>query len=30
MNKDIKFTMDKWEVKGYWTYPYGYEGNKYN
>jgi hypothetical protein len=30
MNKDIKFTMDKREVKGYWTYPYGYEGNKYN
>jgi hypothetical protein len=30
MTKDIKFTMDKREVNGYWTYPFGYEGATYN
>ena len=30
MNKDIKFTMDKRNVKGYWSYPLGYAGEHYN
>ena len=29
MEKDIKFTMDKRQVKGYWSYPLGYEGKEY-
>lgn len=30
MTKDIKFTMDKREVDGYYTYPFGYKGIKHN
>ena len=30
MNKDIQFTMDKRNVKDYWTYPFGYEGKIFN
>ena len=30
MKKEIQFTMDKRNLKGYWTYPYGYEGAIYN
>jgi hypothetical protein len=30
MTKDIKFTMDKRNVNGYWTYPFGYDGATYH
>jgi hypothetical protein len=30
MTKQVKFTLDKRAINGYWTYPFGYEGQAYN